>query len=119
MQKATPVPPPATDEEFVDVDMTKMYYAVSALGIATAGLTASTVWLWRKVRRTEQHVEALAEFTSKMVNDTECGKAAYATLMDGAVLEDEEEPVDWSDEEVPSQAVLEDEQRRIRVDKEG
>lgn len=110
MQKATPVPPPATDEEFIDVDMTRVYTMLGVLGVTTTALTASTVYLWRKVRHTEQNQEALAEFTSRMVNDTECGRTAYATLIHGAVLE---ETADWSEEEDVQETFTSDDMRRL------
>jgi hypothetical protein len=97
MEKASKVYPPVEDD-IVEVNMTGLYTTVGVLSVATIGLTAATSYLWRKTKRNQEYVEALAEYVSRLVDETECGKVAYQSIVDGAT---DEAPVDWSDEVGP------------------
>lgn len=100
IQKATPIRPPAPviEDTIVEVNMTSVYTTLGLLTVTTAGLSLSTAYLWRKVRRQQEDTEALAEFVNRLVNDTECGEVAYKNIVDRAAQED---TVDWSDEVSP------------------
>jgi hypothetical protein len=94
MQKATPIFPPDLEENVVEVDMTKLYVTVSVLAVASVGLTVSNVLLWRQTRRNKQYLEAMAELSNRLVNDTDCGSKAYALIIEGALEEDKQDPTD-------------------------
>jgi hypothetical protein len=95
MEKATKVYPPVEDD-IVEVNMTGLYTTVGILSVATIGLTAATSYLWRKTKRNQEYLEALAEYVSRLVDETECGRVAYQAIVDDSAEEDA--PVDWSDE---------------------
>lgn len=99
-QKATPVRPPVHEPEIVDVDMTNVYTALGLLTFTASALGISTVLLWRKTRRNEEYLEAMREYVSRLVNETQCGHTAYRTLID-EIEEDDEPPVDWSEDHSP------------------
>lgn len=107
-QKATPVLPPEgflpkeeplTTEGVVEVNMTRYYAANVALTAATFGLTAATAYLWRKVKKQDEYMEAIREYTSRLINETRCGQAAYVTFLDDEDLEDD--TVNWNNEREP------------------
>lgn len=99
-QKATPIRPPAYESEIVDVNMTSVYTTLGLLTFSTVTLGVSTALLWRKTRRNEEYLEAMREYVSRLVNETECGHTAYRTLIDEIETEDEP-PVDWSEDHSP------------------
>jgi len=89
MQKATPIAPPVIDEpSYVEVNMTALYATVGTLAVSTVGLAATTVVLWRRSKRNAEYLEALSEYTSRLVNQTKCGRQAYDSLVDE--IEDDE-----------------------------
>jgi hypothetical protein len=108
--KAARVYPPEPD--IVEVNMTKLYGTVAALVVASAGLTASNVFLWRKTKKNREYVEALGDYVSKLVTETSCGSAAYKAILEEAEGVTQAE-VDWS-----TLGSFGDthEERRIRVD---
>lgn len=98
--KATPVHPPVAPEvDVIDVDMTHVYTILGVLSVSTVALSASTAWLWKKTRKNEEYLEAMREYVSRLVNETECGQTAYATLLDE--IDTDEPPVDWSEDHSP------------------
>lgn len=99
--KAKPVLPPEeldTSGSAVEVNMTTYYLTNIALSAATVGLGAATAYLWRKVRKQDEHMEAVREYLSRLINETNCGKEAYVTFL---VDEDLEETVNWANEREP------------------
>lgn len=80
--------------------MTRLHATVALIGVTAASLAVSHVVLWRKHRRNEEYMDAMKEYVSRMV-DTECGRKAFQTIVDGATTEEEmenaAEAVDWSD----------------------
>jgi hypothetical protein len=102
---------PENEPGIVDVDMTHVFTALGVLGVLTTGLTASTVYLWRKTKRNSEYLEALREYTSRLVLETRCGKMAYQSIVDGAAEEDR--AVDWSNEIDP---FIDDEEEEDLVD---
>lgn len=106
-KKATPVAPteklPWMDEEPVgqpvlEVNMTRYFAANVALGVATVGLSAATAYLARKVRKQDEYLEAIREYTSRLINETRCGRQAYDTFLEDEGLED---TVNWANEREP------------------
>jgi len=90
--KATPVVPPEAQHRHsgvVDVDMTNYYYGMMALSIMGAGLAGATAYLWKRVKKNDEYLEAIREYTSRLVNETRCGNMAYSSLLDDMELEDE------------------------------
>lgn len=78
-----------TEPDVIDVDMTKYHYAMVAMSVTTTGLAGATGYLWYRLRRNEQYMEALKEYISRLVS-TDCGKEAYETFLDDV----EDEPAD-------------------------
>lgn len=80
--------------------MTRLHATVALIGAATASLAISHIVLWRKNRRNDEYMDAMKEYVSRMV-DTDCGRVAFQTIVDGAAEEEKEEDtgeaVDWSD----------------------
>lgn len=87
--KARPVTPPEWAEGIVDVDMTKYYWGMVGLTALSTGLAGATAYLWRRVKRNDEYLEAIKEYTSRLVNETRCGNLAYSSLLDDMDLEDE------------------------------
>lgn len=100
--KAAPVVPPEAqqDDGFIDVDMTRYHYGMIALSLLGAGLAGTTTYLWRKVKKQDEYLEAIKEYTSRLVNETRCGNMAYSSLLDDMDLEDEGTVV-WSKDYIP------------------
>ena len=94
LKKAARVYPP--EENVVEVDMTKFHLAMIALGITTTGLGAATAYLWRKVKKQDEQMEAVSEYLSRLINRTDCGRKAYETFLEDEGLE---APVNWSESE--------------------
>lgn len=117
MQKATPVHPPEPTRNVVEVDMTQVYLYMGGLALSTAMLGVGTIISLKLQRRNREHIEALSEFTSRMINETDCGHKAYETLL--AEYEDEieaqEQTATWEDEDVFSSDDEHAESPRIRV----
>lgn len=99
IQRAKPVYPPAPQQDIIEVDMTTTYVMLGLLGVGVAGLGASNFYLWRKTKKNGEYLEALREYVSRLVNETECGAMAYETLIDD--FESETEVADWSEDSAP------------------
>jgi hypothetical protein len=97
-EKATPIRPPMPESATVEVNMTAYVATTAALSVATAGLTAATVFLWRKTKRNTELLEAMGDYVAKLVNETDCGSTAYKLLVDGVR---EEDVVDFSEDHAP------------------
>lgn len=82
----------------VEVDMTKHHLALVGLSVASVGLGATTAYLWRKVRKQDEHMEAVREYMSRLISETNCGRQAYDTFLEEEGLE---EPVNWANEREP------------------
>jgi hypothetical protein len=119
--KAAKVFPP--EPEIVEVNMTKLYGTVTTLVVASAGLTAANIALWRRTKKNREYVEALGDYVSKLVTETRCGNLAYQAILDGAGDVSQAE-VDWSrsgsfDEDDPEfHDLVEAAGRKIRLDHE-
>ena len=93
MQKATPVTPPEPTRNIVEVDMTQVYLYMGGLALSTA-MVGVTSWIGLKLqRRNREHIEALSEYVSRLINETDCGEKAYESLL--AEYEHDEEREDW------------------------
>ena len=94
-QKATPILPPdlrvasSPSVNLIEVDVTKQYYTMVGLSIVSAGLAGATAYLWKRVKKNDEYLEAIREYTSRLVNETRCGNMAYSSLLDDMELEDE------------------------------
>lgn len=98
--KAARVYPKPEGHLEVEVDMTKHHLALVGLSVASVGLGATTAYLWRKVRKQDEHMEAVREYLSRLINETSCGKGAYVTFLVDEDLDDEE-TVNWANEREP------------------
>jgi hypothetical protein len=117
MEKATPVYPPGAkitidadgkhitsrvlpelEPDVIEVNMTTYVVVTTTLAITTVGLTAAVVKLWRRTKRNTELIEALGDYTAKLVNETDCGSEAYQLLVDGAAADD---VVDFSEDHAP------------------
>lgn len=96
--KAARVYPKPDGHIEVEVDMTKHHLALVGLTAASVGLSATTAFLWRKVRKQEEHMEAVREYVSRLINETNCGRLAYDTFLEDEGLED---TVNWANEREP------------------
>lgn len=90
-QKAARVTPPMPEPDIIEVDMTNVYATLGLLSVSTAALAATTVTLWRRVRKNAEDVETLREYTSRLVRDTECGELAYRNIVAAAEAEERAE----------------------------
>jgi len=103
-QKATPVYPPSAELKVVEVNMTYYYYTAVGLTLSTLGMGALNTYLWRRIKRQEEYMEAIREYVSRLVNETSCGKNAYTSLLDEIEeaeneLEERQQPGDHFEEE--------------------
>ena len=101
LKKATPVLPPEAlkldTDGMVDIDMTNYYRGMWAMAITSVALTAGVSYLWRKVKRQDEYLEAIREYISRSVNETQCGKLAYVSLLeDMGDKDDVDYPVNWA-----------------------
>lgn len=97
-QKAAKVLPPPSEPEIIEVDMTSTYTVMGVLTVAVVGLTGTTAFLWRKTRVNAEYLEAIREYVSRLVTETDCGNKAYRSIVDGATGDD---VVDVSDHTTP------------------
>lgn len=106
-QKATPVQPPSdfkmpsAELRVVEVNMTYYYYTAVGLTLSTLGLGGFSTYLWRRLKRQEEYMEAIREYVSRLVNETNCGKSAYVSLLD-EIEEVEQELVERKESDADS-----------------
>lgn len=110
-QKATPVYPPSAELKVVEVNMTYYYYTAVGLTLSTLGLTGVSTYLWRRLKRQEEYMEAIREYVSRLVNETSCGKNAYTSLLD-EIEETERELEEHKQESSPHSLDLDEEEER-------
>lgn len=97
MEKARTIRPPDSfyQQQFeapvVQVDVSRLYYTAATAGAVALASVGANVFLYLKVRRNREHLEAVREYMNRLINKTSCGQEAYDTFY-------EDDTIDWSDQ---------------------